>query len=93
MLVEPVLMARISLAVAAFHLIFEAQLPFAPGPDRSAALIALGIASLGGAALWWTSGKAFRWLSQRSAAAALRTAWVLLLFLAAAFAFWFFGNI
>lgn len=93
MLVEPVLMARISLAVAAFHLIFEAQLPFATGPDASAAFIALGIASLGGAALWWASGKAFRWLARRSAAAALRTAWGLLLFLAAAFAFWFFGAI
>lgn len=89
-LVEPVLMARISLAVAAFHLIFEAQLPLPPGPDRSAGFIALGIASVGGAALWWASGKAFRWLARRSAAAALRTAWSLLSLLGAAFAFWFF---
>lgn len=92
-LVEPVLMARISLAVAAFHLIFEAQMPFPPGPDRTAAFVALGVASLGGAMLWWASGKAFRWLAQRSAAAALRTAWGLLFLLAAAFAFWFFSQL
>ena len=85
MLIEPVLITRISLAAAAFHLIFDAQLPFDAGPDRTAAFIGLGVALLGGAVTWWASGKAFRWLAERSASAALRTAWGLFLLLAAAF--------
>jgi hypothetical protein len=93
LLVEPVLMARISLAVMAFHLAFEAQLPFPPGPDRTAAFIGLGIASLAGTIAWWASGHAFRRLAARSATAALRTAWTLLAVLAAAFNLWFFGLI
>ncbi len=93
MLTEPVLMARISLAVAAFHLIFEALLPFDPVADRSAAFAAVGIALLGGAILWWTSGKAFDRLAARSASAALRTGWGLFLLLAAAFTLWLFGLV
>lgn len=93
MLTEPVLLARISLAVAAFHLIFEAQLPFDPGLGRGAAFAVLGIASLPAAILWWTSGKAFERLAAHSASAALRTAWGLFLLLAVAFNLWFFGLI
>lgn len=92
-LTEPVLMARISLAVAAFHLVFEALLPFVAGPDRSAAFAALGVALLAAAMLWWASGKAFERLAARSALAALGTAWGLFLLLAAAFALWFFRLI
>lgn len=82
-LIEPVLLARVSLALAAFHLIFEVQLPF--GADRSAAYIALGIALLGGAIMWWTSGKAFDRLTARSPSASVQIAWLLFALLAMAF--------
>lgn len=92
LLIEPVLMARVTLAVAAFHLLFEAQLPFGSA-DRGAAFAALGLAAAGGALLWWASGKAFAWLAARSAAAALRTAWGLVGLFGATFALWCVGLI
>jgi len=93
-LTEPVLLARISLVVAAFQLIFETYLPIDKAGDRSAALAAaLGAALLGAAVLWWTSGKAFSWLAARSPSAALRTAWGLFLLLGAVFLLWCFRMI
>jgi hypothetical protein len=92
-LTEPVLVARICLAVAAFYLVFEGQLPFDGGADRSVAFVGLGVALLGAAIMWWASGKAYGWLTERSASAALRTAWGVYLLMAAAFILWLFRLI
>lgn len=93
LLAEPVLMARISLAVAAFHVIFQARIASGPGVDPNAAWTALALASIGAALMWWTSGKLFNRLARRSAFAALQAALGLFLLLATAFAFWFLGLI
>jgi hypothetical protein len=93
-LIEPVLLARISLVAAAFQLIFELSLPIDKTGDRSATFAtALGAALLGAAVLWWISGKAFSWLATRSPVAALRTGWGLFLLLTAALLLWCFGLI
>ncbi len=92
-LAEPILMARIALAVAVFQLIFEAQLSLGPEPGSSAIFIGLAAAIIGGAIAWWASDVVFRKLAEQSPSRALAAAWGLFAFLAAAFALWFFRLI
>lgn len=88
--VEPVLLARIALTVAAFELGFEAQFRLAgPPAGTSAVAILLAIASLAGAFAWWGSGRGFEALAERSPLAAKRTASGLFALLAVLFALWY----
>jgi len=89
MLVEPVLLARIAVTVAAFQAIFEPLVSRASVDDRSSVLLALAAGLLGAALAWLASGRAFRWLVARSPSWAMRTAWTLLSLLAAMFVVWF----
>ncbi len=93
MLVEPVLIARIFLAVEAWHYAFETQLTRLAEGDEGATLIALGLAMLAGTIAWLGSGYGFRWLAKRSPAKAIAVAWVLFALLAVQFTLWYFGLI
>jgi hypothetical protein len=88
-LVEPVLIARLFVAVETFQLIFDGALRLGRRPGPPAPLIALAAALVGTAIVWWASGRAFRRLEARSPTLALRVAWGVTILLAAAFALWF----
>jgi hypothetical protein len=92
-LVEPILIARLFLAAEVFQRIFDALLPIGTRPDPSTSMIALGAAAIGAGIVWWASGRAFRWLAERSPERALAVAWGVIVVMAALFALWFFRLI
>jgi hypothetical protein len=91
MLIEPVLIARIFLAVEAWHFAFQTQVSRPAEGDEGATLIALAVALLAGTIAWLASGFAFRWLARRSPAKAIAVAWGVVLLLAVQFALWYVG--
>lgn len=91
--IEPILLARIALAVATFQLLFEAGLAFASSSGVGHVLLALALAAFGGAIAWVASGRAFRWLAARSPSRAIALAWTIFGLLAALFALWILGRI
>ncbi len=88
-LVEPVLIARLFVAVETFQLIFDSALHLGRRAAPSTPLIALATALIGTAIVWVASGRAFKGLEARSPTLALRVAWGVTILLAAAFALWF----
>jgi hypothetical protein len=89
-LVEPILIARLFLAAEVFQRIFDALLPVGMRPDPNSGIIALVGAFVVAAIIWWASGRAFRWLAERSPEKALAVAWAVIVLMAALFALWFF---
>jgi hypothetical protein len=89
-LVEPILIARLFLAAEVFQRIFDSLLPVGVRPGPNSAIVALVGAAVGAGIVWWASGRAFRWLSERSPEKALAVAWGVIVLMAALFALWFF---
>lgn len=92
-LVEPVLIARLFLAVEVFQRIFDSFLPSGVRAGSNTAIVALIAACIGSGALWWASGQAFRWLAARSPSKALAVAWTVIVLMGTLFALWFFRVI
>lgn len=88
-LTEPMMLARLALAVLAYQLIVEAGLRLGAFGAAGQTLLWLGGGVMGGAAIWFLSGWALRAIARRSAAAALYLSWGVLALLVTAFALWY----
>lgn len=92
-LIEPVLLARIALSVAAYQLVFEGRVRAGTSLDPNGLYVTTALALVAAGLLWWISGAAFRALARRSVLAALRIARILLLLLTAVFVLWILGRL
>jgi hypothetical protein len=88
-LTEPMVLARVALAVGAYQLIFENALRLGDVANLSHLLAVLGCGALGGGATWLLSGWMLQAIAKRSATTALYTSWSLLVFLLTGFVIWF----
>ncbi len=87
-LVEPVLLARIALSLAAFQLILEVLISFDFTRDPALRIAGVIILLAGAAATWVASGRAFRWFSSRSPEKTIWAAWGVFTLVAAIFFAW-----